>query len=67
MLPLAAVWNGIIFRVQARMFKNRELKVRRNIGGFLFYTVGYTMLLQPVCVMGYAAELLRLRKSWGTK
>ena len=66
-LPLAAVWNGIIFRVQARMFKNRELKVRRNIGGFLFYTVGYTMLLQPVCVMGYAAELLRLRKTWGTK
>ena len=66
-LPLAAIWNGIIFRVQARMFKNRELRVRRNIGGFLFYTVGYTMLLQPVCVMGYAAELLRLRKTWGTK
>ncbi|MBO9717706.1 MAG: glycosyltransferase family 2 protein [Pseudoxanthomonas sp.] len=66
-LPLAVIWNGIIFRVQASMFKSRELKVRRNIGGFLFYTVGYTMLLQPVCVMGYAAELLRLRKTWGTK
>lgn len=66
-LPLAAIWNIIIFRVQSRMFKSQQLKVRRNIGGFLFYTVGYTMLLQPVCVLGYAAELLRLRKSWGTK
>ena len=66
-LPLAAIWNLIIFRVQARMFKTQNLKVRRNVSGFLFYTVGYTMLLQPVCVMGYAAEALRLRKTWGTK
>lgn len=66
-LPLAAVWNAIIFRVQSDMFKAQSLKVRRNLAGFLFYTLGYTMLLQPVCVMGYAAELLRLRKTWGTK
>lgn len=66
-LPLAAIWNIIIFRVQSRMFASQQLKVRRNTGGFLFYTVGYSMLLQPVCVLGYAAELLRLRKSWGTK
>jgi biofilm PGA synthesis N-glycosyltransferase PgaC len=66
-LPLAALWNAAIFRVQSRMFKNQELKVRRNFGGFLIYTLAYTMLLQPVCVMGYAAELLRLRKTWGTK
>lgn len=66
-LPLALVWNIVIFRVQSRMFKSQDLQVRRNISGFLFYTVGYTMLLQPVCVMGYVAELLRLRKTWGTK
>ncbi|MGY6517374.1 MAG: glycosyltransferase [Lysobacteraceae bacterium] len=66
-LPLAAIWNIIIFRVQSRMFKSQDLRVRRNIFGFLFYTVGYTMLLQPVCVMGYVAELLRFRKTWGTK
>jgi biofilm PGA synthesis N-glycosyltransferase PgaC len=66
-LPLAALWNIIIFRVQARMFKNQDLRVRRNISGFIFYTLAYTMILQPVCVMGYAAELLRLRKTWGTK
>lgn len=66
-LPLAAIWNIVIFRVQSRMFKSQDLEVRRNVSGFLFYTVGYTMLLQPVCVMGYLSELLRMRKSWGTK
>jgi poly-beta-1,6-N-acetyl-D-glucosamine synthase len=66
-LPLAAIWNIVIFTVQRRMFKEQHLRVRRNIGGFLFYSLGYTMILQPVCVMGYAAELLRLRKTWGTK
>ena len=66
-LPLAALWNAIIFLVQQRMFKAQGLRVRRNLAGFLFYSLGYTMILQPVCVMGYAAELLRLRKTWGTK
>ncbi len=66
-LPLAMVWNAIIFRVQQQMFKSQDMRVRRNVGGFLFYTLGYTMILQPVCVMGYAAELLHLRKTWGTK
>ncbi len=66
-LPLALIWNAVIFTVQTRMFKRQDLQVRRNIGGFLFYTVAYTMLLQPVCVIGYAAELLRVRKTWGTK
>ena len=45
----------------------QDLRVRRNVSGFVFYTLAYTMILQPVCVMGYAAELLRLRKTWGTK
>ncbi|GAB2505933.1 glycosyltransferase [Pseudoxanthomonas sangjuensis] len=66
-LPLAALWNIVIFRVQSRMFKNQSLRVRRNVRGFLFFSLAYTLMLQPVCVMGYAAELLRLRKTWGTK
>ena len=38
-----------------------------NLGGFLFYALGYSLLMQPVCVWGYAAELLGLRKRWDTK
>lgn len=66
-LPLAALWNYCIFRVQNRMFKRQDLKVRRNTGGFLFYVFGYSLLMQPVCVWGYAAELLGMSKRWGTK
>ncbi len=66
-LPLAVVWNAIIFRVQRQMFVRQDLRVRRNLSGFFIYSLFYTMILQPVCVMGYVAELLRLRKTWGTK
>ncbi|PZP63163.1 MAG: glycosyl transferase family 2 [Pseudoxanthomonas spadix] len=66
-LPLAMIWNLIIFRVQAMMFRSQNLKVRRNFAGFLFYSLAYTMILQPVCVLGYAKEALGLRKTWGTK
>jgi len=66
-LPLAAVWNGFIFRVQRRMFREQGLRVRRNGTGFLFYVFAYSLLMQPVCVSGYFAELAGLRKNWGTK
>lgn len=66
-LPLAVIWNAFIYRVQHAMFKRQDLKVRRNITGFLSYMLVYSMLLQPICVWGYAAETLGLRKRWGTK
>lgn len=66
-LPLAALWNGLIYRVQSRMFKRQGLRVRRNIGGLFFYTLGYSLVMQPVCVWGYFAELIGLRKQWDTK
>lgn len=66
-LPLAALWNGFIYRVQHTMFKRQDLKVRRNLSGFFMYVLGYSMILQPICVWGYASELLGLRKRWDTK
>lgn len=66
-LPLALLWNFVIFRVQARMFHERGLRVRRNLQGFLFYAFLYTVVLQPVCLKGYLAELFKLKKTWGTK
>ncbi len=66
-LPLAALWNMFIFRIQRQMFKREGLKVRRNFGGFLFYALGYSLVMQPVCVWGYGAELLGMRKQWDTK
>jgi poly-beta-1,6-N-acetyl-D-glucosamine synthase len=66
-LPLAALWNYSIFVVQQKMFKRQELAVRDNVGGFLFYVLGYSLLMQPVCVWGYVSELLGMGKRWGTK
>ena len=66
-LPLAALWNGIIYRIQREVFASQDLKVRRNVGGFLFFSLAYSLLMQPVCVWGYVAELLGLRKAWDTK
>lgn len=66
-LPLAALWNLFIFSIQRRMFHREGLTVRRNFGGFLCYALGYSLVMQPVCVWGYGAELLGLTKSWDTK
>jgi biofilm PGA synthesis N-glycosyltransferase PgaC len=66
-LPLAALWNMFIFSIQRRMFHREGLTVRRNFGGFLFYALGYSLVMQPVCVWGYGAELLGMTKKWDTK
>ena len=55
------------FRIQSRVYAREGLVVRRNLGGFLFYSLSYSLLMQPVCVWGYLAELLGLRKRWDTK
>jgi biofilm PGA synthesis N-glycosyltransferase PgaC len=66
-LPLAAFWNLFIFGIQRHTFHQERLKVRRNLGGFLVYALAYNLIVQPICVMGYASELAGLRKTWGTK
>ncbi len=66
-LPLAVLWNLFIFRIQRRTFHAEHLRVRRNLGGFLFYAFAYSLLVQPVSVLGYGSELVGLRKTWGTK
>jgi biofilm PGA synthesis N-glycosyltransferase PgaC len=66
-IPIAILWNTIIFRAQARMFREQGLKVRHNPRGLIFYLVCYALMMQPMCVWGYAVESLGLRKKWGTK
>lgn len=66
-LPLAALWNAFVFQIQSRMFRRQSLKVRRNVSGFMIYAFAYSLIMQPICVWGYANEFLGLRKTWGTK
>jgi biofilm PGA synthesis N-glycosyltransferase PgaC len=66
-IPIAALWNYVIYKAQAKMFREQGLKVRHNPRGLAFYLVCYALMMQPICVWGYAAETLGLRKKWGTK
>jgi biofilm PGA synthesis N-glycosyltransferase PgaC len=67
LLPLAGLVNFLMFRVQSRMFTQQGLQVRRNVGGFFFYALCYSFVLQPACVIGYLQEVMNRSKSWGTK
>lgn len=67
-LPLAMLVNYLMFRIQSRMFTAQKLRVRRNIGGFMFYSLLYSLVLQPACVIGYFKEIFAGKiKNWGTK
>lgn len=67
LLPMALLMNLLMYRISLRMFDTQGLRVRRNIGGFLMYAFAYSLVLQPVSMIGYASELLGLRKSWGAR
>ncbi|WP_246327087.1 glycosyltransferase [Burkholderia guangdongensis] len=66
-LPMAMIINGIMFRIQAGMFAEQGLKVRRNKFGFVIYSLFYGLVLQPACVVGYVQEFVTRSKRWGTK
>lgn len=66
-LPLAALWNLVIFRSQRRTLKEQDLDLYHSRWGLAFYLIVYTVLMQPVCIWGYSSELLGLTKRWGTK
>jgi len=66
-LPLAFLINFIMYRIQSSMFFEQGLRVRDNASGFFFYSLLYSMVLQPACVVGYVKEIFNHTKSWGTK
>ncbi len=66
-LPLAALWNVIIYRIQQRMFRDQGLHVRRNYFALIVYILGYAVLMQPVSLWGYVSEIIGRKKKWGTK
>jgi biofilm PGA synthesis N-glycosyltransferase PgaC len=67
LIPLGLAMNTFMFWVEVKMFRHRDLKVRKNPLGFMIYVFVYSLLLQPICLIGYLSELFNFRKSWGTK
>lgn len=67
-LPLAMVVNYVMYGIQNRMFSEQGLRVRRNVLGFIFYALFYSLILQPACVAGYFKEIINGSiKNWSTK
>lgn len=67
LIPMSMGMNYVMFRIGHRMFERLGLRVRFNVSGFFIYSLFYSLIMQPVSLAGYIAELLNLRKSWGTK
>ena len=64
-LPLTMVIDTIFYRFQRnQVFTVLGLRVRRNWTGFVLYVVVYQIVMSPVAVLGYAQELLGLRRRW---
>ncbi|HYP68814.1 MAG TPA: glycosyltransferase, partial [Thiobacillaceae bacterium] len=67
LIPLGLLNNLVMLAIQKRMFKSRNLSVRRNFLGLLAYMVFGQLVMAPASVMGYVSEFISLRKTWGTK
>lgn len=67
LLPMAFLLGLLNYSIECRMFKDMNLKVRKNFSGFLVYVLAYSFLLQPASVLGYMDEIFKTRKTWGTK
>lgn len=67
LLPLALLLNFQMFKIHSRTFKHLNLRVRKNVLGFIVYSLFYSVILQPACVVGYFKEVLSRTKTWGTK
>ena len=67
LMPMALLMNYVMYRTGVGMFAGQNLRVRKNVLGFLVYAFTYSLILQPASVAGYMSELLGTRKTWGSK
>jgi biofilm PGA synthesis N-glycosyltransferase PgaC len=63
-LPISLTIALTMYLRQRAVFRLLDLRVRRNLAGFLFYVLAYQLLMSPISVSGYAAELVRTRRVW---
>lgn len=64
-LPLTILIYGILYMYQKHyVFKNLNLKVRKNILGFFTFILFYQMIMSPISVWGYLQELFKSKRVW---
>lgn len=63
--PLTLISFWILYRYQySVVFKNLNLKVRKNYMGFIFFIFTYQMLMSPISLYGYVQELVGAKRVW---
>ena len=67
LIPTAALLGYVMYQRSARVFAAHGLRIKGDLSALLGYTLGYGFIMHPASLSGYAAELLGVRKSWGTK
>ena len=63
-MPLAFLIVLVMYKKQKAVFDVLELRVRQNFAGFFVYMLVYQAIMSPICVIGYAQELLGTKKRW---
>jgi biofilm PGA synthesis N-glycosyltransferase PgaC len=63
-IPLTFISYSILYFYQKKVFRKLDLKIRKNIRGFILFVLFYQMLMSPVSVWGYLKEFLKLERVW---
>jgi len=63
-LPLALIQNYILYSYQKHVFRELDLKIRRNKFGFILYVLIYQIIMSPMSVIGYFQELFSAGRIW---
>ncbi|WP_042462753.1 glycosyltransferase family 2 protein [Neobacillus dielmonensis] len=64
-LPLTLISYSILYIYQKNsVFNHLNLKIRKNITGFILYILFYQMIMSPVAVLGYIQEILKTKRKW---
>ncbi|NSL52921.1 glycosyltransferase family 2 protein [Calidifontibacillus erzurumensis] len=63
-LPLALLQNFILYTYQKKVFKQLNLRIRKNRFGFVFYVLLYQAIMSPISLWGYMEEVFQLKRVW---
>ena len=63
-LPLALIQNYILYSYQKNVFRDLDLRIRKNKFAFVAYVLFYQIIMSPVSVIGYVQELFSVNRVW---
>lgn len=67
LLPLGLGLNLVIIYIQNKINKEVGLKFNNDWVGFFLFILFYQLIQTPATITGYVSEILKMKKSWGTR